>query len=210
MSYVLSITYPEAISMAVEVLKVGGLVVLPTDTVYGVASILDAEAIDHIFVAKQRPPEKAVPVLLSDIHAVEQVATSFPDSARRLAEAFWPGPLTLTLPKRADLPHNLSTLLTVGVRVPDQFTTRALIAAAGGALAVTSANLSDSPPAQTIFEAIDYLSDRVSLYLDGGPCQGGLPSTVVAFEGDDWQIVRPGPISEDMLQEALSSRRRPR
>ncbi|MBN1200775.1 MAG: threonylcarbamoyl-AMP synthase [Anaerolineae bacterium] len=206
MSHVTPIRYPEAVEMAMSALQSGGLIVLPTDTVYGVASLLNEAAIDRIFAAKQRPPDKAVPVLLSDMDDVFRVARTFPKSARRLATAFWPGPLTLLLPKRDALPPNLSTLPTVGVRVPDHADTRRIIAAAGGALAVTSANRSDEPAACTVQAAISYLLDTVALYLDGGACPGGKPSTVVSLEGGAVRVLRAGPISEDALRRALAGR----
>ncbi|MBN1964660.1 MAG: threonylcarbamoyl-AMP synthase [Anaerolineae bacterium] len=205
MTQVIPVAHPDAARLAAEVLRSGGLIVLPTDTVYGIGSLLDAAAIAAIFAAKQRPPDKAVPVLLSDASGVTQVARDFPKPARRLAEVFWPGPLTLTLPRRDDLPSNLSTLPTVGVRVPDHAGTRAIIAAAGGALAVTSANRSDELPACTVQDAMAALGDAVALYLDGGPCPGGVPSTVVVFEGEAWRIARPGPISENVLRGVLGS-----
>ncbi|MBI5960186.1 MAG: threonylcarbamoyl-AMP synthase [Chloroflexi bacterium] len=205
MSRILSAEFPEAAQMAADVLWRAELVVLPTDTVYGVGSIIDEAAIDRLFAAKKRSPERAIPVLLSGEHAVGQVASDFPEPARRLAAAFWPGPLTLALPKRDDLPKNLSGLTTVGVRVPGLDHTRAIIAAAGGALAVSSANRSDQPPACTIQAAIRYLSDTVALYLDGGTCVGGVPSTVVSFENGELVIVRPGPISEAALRAALAN-----
>jgi L-threonylcarbamoyladenylate synthase len=144
-------------------------------------------------------------VLLADVDAVTLVAREFPGPARRLAEAFWPGPLTLVLPKRDDLPANLSQMPTVGVRVPDHAGARAIIAAAGGALAVTSANRSDQPPACSIQEAVAYLADAVAIYLDGGPCQEGVASTVVAFEGDDLRILRGGPLSQATLRAVLEA-----
>jgi L-threonylcarbamoyladenylate synthase len=203
MSRVIAVNYPEAPQMAAEVLRSGALIVMPTDTVYGVASLLDEAAVERIFLAKKRPPDRAIPVLLADQSEVLQVASEFSDSARRLADSFWPGPLTMALPKRDDLPPNLSTLPTVGVRVPGYAPSRAIIAAAGGALAVTSANRSDQPPACTIQACIRYLSDAVGLYLDGGTCPGGVPSTVIAFEGGELRIVRKGPISEEALRAAL-------
>lgn len=204
MSHVISIAYPEAEHMAAEAIRAGDLIVLPTDTVYGVGCALDAQAIDRLYAVKNRPPEKATPVLLADMDAVERVAAGFPPLARQLAEAFWPGPLTLALPRRGDLPANLSALPTVGVRVPDHDRARAIIAAVGGALAVTSANISDQPPACSIYEAIEYLADSVALYLDGGPCSGGVPSTVVSFEGDQLVVLRVGPISEEALRQVLA------
>jgi L-threonylcarbamoyladenylate synthase len=203
MSRIIAVNYAEAPQMAAEMLRAGALIVLPTDTVYGVASLLEEEAIGRIYAAKKRPTDRAIPVLLADQSEVLQVASEFPEAARRLAEAFWPGPLTMVLPKRDDLPPNLSLLPTVGVRVPGYAPSRAIIAAAGGALAVTSANRSDQPPACTIQACIRYLSDAVALYLDGGTCPGGVASTVVAFEDDHLRVVRKGPISEASLLDAL-------
>ena len=104
MSRVITIDYPEALTMAVEVLQAGGLVVLPTDTVYGVGCLLKAPAIDRVFSAKRRTPEKAIPVLLASIDNVHQVVSDFSEPARRLAEAFWPGPLTVIIPASAKVP----------------------------------------------------------------------------------------------------------
>ena len=205
MSKIIPVDYADAAQMAAEVLRRCGLIVLPTDTVYGVGCALDAVAISRIFEAKQRPPERAVPVLLADSESVLLVASAFPEAARRLAAAFWPGPLTLVLPKRDDLPSNLSYLPTIGVRVPDHAGTRAIITAAGGALAVTSANRSDQPPACSIQEAVDYLAEAVALYLDGGISPGGVASTVVTFEADELLILRAGPISEVDLRAALGA-----
>jgi L-threonylcarbamoyladenylate synthase len=204
MAHIIPITFSGAAQMAVEALNRGDLIVLPTDTVYGVGARIEAAAIERIFAAKQRPPDRAVPVLLADADAVPLVASVFPETARQLASAFWPGPLTLALPRRDDLPANLTQLPTVGVRVPDHEQTRAILAAAGGALAVTSANRSDQPPALSIQAAIRYLVDAVALYLDGGASPGGTPSTVVTFDGDDLRVVRSGPITEDQLRAALT------
>jgi len=200
---VLPVDAPGAAAEAADVLRAGGLVVLPTDTVYGVSAAIDEAAIDRIFAAKQRPPERAVPVLLADPGSAHLVTREFSAEAQRLAEAFWPGPLTIVVPRREGLPPNLTQLPTVGVRVPDHAGARAVIAAAGGALAVTSANRSDEPPACTVDDAIAALSDRVALYLDGGPCPGGVPSTVITFEAGALRVVRPGPLSEAMLRAAL-------
>ncbi len=204
MARIVSIDYPEAETLACEVLQRGDLVVLPTDTVYGIGAQIDEAAIARVFNAKRRPQERAIPVLLADADAVPRVASTFPEAARRLAETFWPGPLTIVLPKRDDLPKNLSTLPTVGVRVPAHPRTCAIIAAAGGALAVTSANRSERPAACTIREAIAYFRDEVALYLDGGRCAGGVPSTVVALDaGGAITVLREGPLSAGDLRAAL-------
>jgi L-threonylcarbamoyladenylate synthase len=208
MARIVDIRFPEAVPMALEALHAGKIIVLPTDTVYGVASLINEAAIEHIFAAKQRPPDRAVPVLLSEADAALLVARDFPNMAQRLAAAFWPGPLPLARPKRDDLPANLTQLPTVGGRVPADDLTRGILKAAGGALAVTSANRSDDPPACTIHDAIQALADRVALYLDGGPCPGGVPSTVVTFEGDQPRVLRGGPISESMLYDVLNHQNR--
>lgn len=205
MARIISIYYPEAAEMTVKALNESSLIVLPTDTVYGIGARITTNAIACIFAAKQRPPERAIPVLLSEIDAVTQVAAEFPDPARRLARKFWPGPLTIALPKREGLPSNLTTLPTVGVRVPNHRRTRDILAAAGGALAVTSANHTDNPPACTIMQAIAYFKDRVALYLEGGMCEGGVPSTVVTFDTDGTlKVLREGPITADQLRAALA------
>jgi L-threonylcarbamoyladenylate synthase len=177
---------------------------LPTDTVYGVAADLWQEnAVAALYKAKQRPPDKAIPILLSHFEAIFLVAAEVPETARRLAEAFWPGPLTLTVPKRRLVPEIVSSLPTIGVRIPDHAATRAVIRACGGALAVTSANRSGEAALLTAQEAAAALAD-VSIVVDGGVCPGGIPSTVVDISGDGFTIVREGPISEAQLRKALA------
>ena len=200
----LAIDAPDAIARAAEALHGGRLVVLPTDTVYGVAAHpAHPEAVAALYAAKARPPDKAIPILLADPGDVTRVAQPLSDAARRLAAAFWPGPLTLVVPKRADLPEIVSSLPTVGVRVPDHDATRAVIRAAGGALAVTSANRSGAANPVTVSEAAAQLGEAVALYLDGGVCPGGQPSTVAEVGEAGLVIHRAGPISEAALRAAL-------
>ncbi len=192
----------EARRRAGKILRAGKLVVLPTDTVYGVAAHPRCpEAIVALYAAKNRPQQKAIPILLSDARRAEAVAQPLLPAARKLAAALWPGPLTLVVPKRDDLSPLVSTLTTVGLRVPDHDAARAVIAEAGGALAVTSANLSGKENAVTVEAAIAQLGDAVALYLDGGTCAGGVPSTVVRVDSSGAvEILREGPISEDTLR----------
>lgn len=205
MPRVTSIDYPEAEALTRATLAQGDLIVLPTDTVYGIGTQIMEPAIARIFAVKRRPPDRAVPVLVADADAVSLVATAFPAPLRQLAAAFWPGPLTIVLPKRDDLPSNLSLLPTVGVRVPAHPRACEVIAAAGGALAVTSANFSDQPAACTIQDAIRYFKDNVALYLDGGTCSGGVPSTVVSLGPDGAPVIlREGPIDAATLHAALA------
>jgi L-threonylcarbamoyladenylate synthase len=181
---------------AVEVLRAGGLVAFPTDTVYGVGALaFDAEAVESIYAAKDRPVEKAIPVLIADQTDLEKVTASVPPTAVRLAEAFWPGPLTLVVPKHPDLPHAVSATNTVGVRIPDHEAARALLRLAGP-MAVTSANISGGASPSTSAEVMEQLGGRISLILDGGRTPGGRPSTVVDCSGETPRLIRQGPLSE--------------
>ena len=195
---------PQAPARAAEVIRAGGLVILPTDTVYGVAADLwQPDAVAALYVAKQRSPDRAIPILLAGADDIGAVAADVPELAHRLAAAFWPGALTIAVPKRADLPKIVSSLPTVGVRVPDHDTARAAIRACGGALAVTSANLSDQPSTLTAQDAARALGESVALVLDGGLCPGGVPSTVVDASGGVLRVVRAGPIDEAALRRAV-------
>lgn len=191
---------PQSIQRALEILRAGGLVAFPTDTVYGLGSLaFDQVAIESIYVAKDRPLEKAIPILLADVDQLDLVARDVPELARRLASRFWPGPLTLVVPKRADLPAAVSATSTVGVRVPDNATARTLLRAAGP-MAVTSANLSGRESPRTVSEVIAQLGGRVPLVLDGGETRGGVPSTVAdVASGAEPVILREGPITLDQL-----------
>jgi L-threonylcarbamoyladenylate synthase len=196
--------YPEAPARAAEVIRAGGLVILPTDTVYGVAADLwQAEAVTALYAAKQRPPDRAIPILLADRGDIHLVARAVPGSALRLAEAFWPGPLTIAVPRLERVPRIVSDLPTVGVRIPDHAAARAVIRACGGALAVTSANRSGAANPLTAQQAAGSLGAGIALVLDGGPCPGGVPSTVVDASGGEIRVIRAGPISEAMLRRAL-------
>ncbi len=191
---------PQAIPFALQILRGGGLVAFPTDTVYGVGSLVfDQIAIESIYVAKDRPLEKAIPVLIGDLNDLEKVAAEIPELARRLAARFWPGPLTIILPKRADLPPAVSSTNTVGVRVPDHPVARALLRAAGP-MAVTSANLSGRESPRTAAEVMAQLGGRIPLILDGGETPGGVPSTVVDVSGAELVILRVGPITMEQIK----------
>lgn len=193
------------VPLAHQALKEGKLVVLPTDTVYGLAASARSEAaIDRLYAAKGRPDDKPIPLLLSDPDRMSVVCSTIPDAARCLAEHFWPGPLTIVLPKAEHLPPNLTTLPTVGVRVPDHDLTRAVIRAMGGALAVTSANLSGGANPLAVVEAFKQLGQSVIYYMDDGPAPGGVPSTVAAFDADGaLRVLREGPITELELRAVI-------
>ncbi len=194
---------PSAVRHAADVLRNGGLVAFPTDTVYGLATLpFHHEMVERLYVVKGRSHTKAVAVLLSRASELKKVATRPGKIARRLAEVFWPGPLTLVVPKHPRLPDILSQAPTVGVRVPDHPLALALLRETGP-LAVTSANVSGGPNTQSAQEVSTQLNGRVHLILDGGRSPGGIPSTVVDCTTDKPVILRPGPISEEELLAAL-------
>lgn len=190
---------------AVGLLRAGRIVAVPTDTVYGIAAdIALSDAIERLFAAKGRPPEKAVALLLSDAGQADVLGVAGP-AARVLAERFWPGGLTLVLPRRPDarLPDVLAAgAPTVGVRVPDHPAPRAL-AAALGPLPTTSANLSGEPDARDAAEVAATLGAAVALVLDGGPIHGGPGSTVVDCTGERPAILRAGAIPPAAIAAAL-------
>jgi L-threonylcarbamoyladenylate synthase len=192
---------------AVELLRSGRIVAVPTDTVYGIAADLALpDAIERLFAAKQRPPEKAVAVLLADAAQAWTLGIPSP-AARALADAFWPGGLTLVLTVQPGvrLPDVLAAgTPTIGVRVPDHPAPRAL-ASALGPLPTTSANLSGQPDARDAHEVAAMLGDALALVLDGGPIRGGPASTVVDCTSDVPRILRPGAIDPARLAAILDT-----
>jgi L-threonylcarbamoyladenylate synthase len=190
---------------AIEVLRAGGIVAMPTDTVYGVGVALEAPGgLQRLFAAKDRPLDRAIVLLVSDIAQAASVGAMSP-AARVLAERFWPGGLTLVLARApgADLPAALTVgATTIGVRIPDHDCPRAL-ARALGPLPVTSANLSGQPDARDASDVLAQLGSRIDLVLDGGPARGGIPSTVVDCSGELPRILRVGAIDRPDLDAAL-------
>ena len=186
---------------AIATLRRGGIVAMPTDTVYGVGVGLDAEdGLPRLFAAKDRPLDRAIVLLVADLAQVETVGVVTP-VARALAERFWPGGLTLVLAQRpgAGLPAALTAgSSTIGLRVPDHDCPRAL-ARELGPLPVTSANISGRDPATTADEVMAQLGERIDLVLDGGPARGGVPSTVVDCSGEEPRVLRAGAIGVDAI-----------
>lgn len=190
---------PDAIHTALEVLGSGGLVAFPTDTVYGVGALaFNDNAVRSIYIAKDRPIEKAIPVLIADAEDMEKVGMDIPTIAFRLAARFFPGPLTCLIPKKPALPESVSSTSTVGVRVPDHEIARAILRAAGP-MAVTSANISGQPSPSTAVEVFAQLNGRIPLIIDGDKTPGGVPSTVVDCSSSEIKILREGPISENEI-----------
>jgi L-threonylcarbamoyladenylate synthase len=191
---------------AVAVLRAGGLVAMPTDTVYGVGVALGADdGLARLFAAKNRPLDKAIVLLVAD---AEQAATVgiFTSAARILADHFWPGGLTLVLAQASDaaIPPELSAgAATIGVRVPDHESPRAL-ASELGPLPVTSANLSGQPDARDASDVIAQLGGLLDLVLDGGQARGGIPSTVVDCSTDLARVIRAGAVAPADIDEVLA------
>jgi L-threonylcarbamoyladenylate synthase len=195
---------PGALQQAAQVLAGGGLVAFPTDTLYGLGACATLPAsIERLFTAKDRPRDRSIPILIGSLDQLERVAVDVPEAVRRLALAFWPGPLTLVVPRREDLPDILGPTPTVGVRVPNHPVALGLLQLAGP-LAVTSANLSGAEGCTTADQVEQALSGRVELILDGGRCPGGVASTVAAFDGGNVRILREGPISREAVLAVLA------
>ena len=191
---------------AIAVLRDGGIVALPTDTVYGIAVALDtAGGIERLFHVKQRPPDKGIALLLASEAQAASIGVIGP-AAAALAGACWPGGLTLVVPRRADVavPEALTGgASTIGLRVADHPAPRAL-AAAVGPLPTTSANVSGRLEAGDAAGILDQLGDGIDLVLDGGPAHGGPASTVVDCSGERPRVVRVGAFPERRIAEILA------
>ncbi|HEU0236985.1 MAG TPA: L-threonylcarbamoyladenylate synthase [Candidatus Limnocylindrales bacterium] len=192
---------------AVAVLRSGGVVALPTDTVYGIAvDLATPGGVERLFAAKRRPPDKGIMLLLSDASQADEVGV-VGVAARALATAFWPGGLTLVVPRRPDveLPAALTAgTPTVGLRLPDHAAPRAL-AAAVGPIPTTSANRSGQPEGRDAVDIVDQIGDAIDLVLDGGAAHGGPASTVVDCTGDRPRILRAGAVAPDAVAAVLGA-----
>lgn len=195
-----------AIECAAELIRAGEVVGFPTETVYGLgANALDGKAVLKIFAAKGRPADNPLIVHISALDEIAPlISGELPESARRLAAAYWPGPMTLILKKSALIPDEVSAGLdTVGIRMPSNPVARALIKASGCPIAAPSANRSGRPSptcAQDVFEDMD---GRVPMILDGGECDIGLESTVISLTDERARILRPGGITPEMIERVL-------
>ncbi|GAB2666615.1 L-threonylcarbamoyladenylate synthase [Kribbella swartbergensis] len=181
---------------AVDAIEAGDLVVLPTDTMYGIAAdAFKADAVQRLLDAKGRGRDMPPPVLISVVESLDALATDIPEAGRKLCQEFWPGPLTVICHAQTSLMWDLGeTQGTVALRVPDHENTRELLSRTGP-LAVSSANLSGRPAALDVYDAEEQLKDAVAVYLDGGPATGGQPSTIVDLTGDTPHVVRLGALS---------------
>ena len=193
------------IARAAALLRGGELVAIPTETVYGLAAnALDGDAVARIFLAKGRPQDNPLIVHIAGLDQWDPLVAGVPPAARRLAERFWPGPLTVILPKSDLIPPQVSAgLPTVAVRFPDHPVAQAVIRQAGVPLAAPSANLSGGPSPTCFAHVAADMHGRVAALLDGGPCGVGVESTVVSLAGERPRLLRPGGITPSQLESAL-------
>lgn len=196
---------PKDLDRAIEILKSGGLVAFPTETVYGLgADALNPAAAKKIYEAKGRPSDNPLIVHIADVRDMELLATDIPEAAYRLAEVFWPGPLTMILKKKDCVPHGTTGGLdTVAIRLPADKLARTLIARSGIYIAAPSANLSGKPSPTTAAHVIEDLSGKIDMIIDGGRSTLGLESTIIDLSGGEPMILRPGCITKEMIENVL-------
>ena len=196
----------EALRHAVDVLRRGGLVAYPTDTVYGLAAVpTDDAAVEKLFAAKERRPDQSTPLLIASPRDLALVAAGVPAMAQNLIRDFWPGGLTIVLRKAPGFHSKALSGHTVGVRVPDHDVPRELVRLLGSPITGTSANIAGGPEPLTADDVRSQLGDRVDYVIDGGRCPGGTPSTVVDCTTESPRILRAGAISREELVRAAGT-----
>lgn len=188
-----------------QIIKNGGIVVFPTETVYGIGTNgLNEEAISRLYEVKQRPTNKPISLLVSSIDMAEMVAKDITDMEYKLMEKFFPGPLTIILKKKNIVPDNLTNNTdTVGIRMPDNIIAKKLIEYANVPIATPSANISGKPSGTNIENIMEDFKDKVDYYIDGGQSKLGIGSTIVKIENDYPLILREGSISKEQIFECL-------
>jgi len=193
------------LTYAVETLKNGGLVGVPTETVYGLAGNgLDASAVSMIYEVKGRPAVKPLSLLVADIDVAATVCTEIPEDAKKLTEAFWPGPLTIVLPCRDTVPSIVTAGgNTIGVRCPDHPKTLELLRLAGVPAACPSANISDMPSPKSAEDVLGYFDGKIPCVIDGGMCILGVESTIVSLVEKPYRILRQGALAEEDIKRVL-------
>lgn len=201
----LSPTAPDTVMIAAQIIRSGGLLGIPTETVYGLgANGLDPEAVKKIFDAKGRPQDNPLILHVSGKEQVSSFCRDIPAVAYQLMDAFWPGPLTLVLPVRDNVPKaTTANLSTVAIRCPDNALTRSIIQTAGVPIAAPSANISGKPSPTTAQHVLHDMDGKIEAIVDGGPCSVGLESTIVDVTGDRPRLLRPGGITPEILMEYL-------
>ena len=201
----LSAADPAAAPTAAHILRMGQLVAIPTETVYGLgANGLDEEAVARIFEAKGRPQDNPLILHISDASQMELFCRDIPVSAYKLAEAFWPGPLTMVLPARDIVPRRTTGGLdTVAARCPDHWVTREIIRLSGVPVAAPSANISGKPSTTTAQHVLHDHDGKIAAVVDGGPCRVGVESTIVDLTEERPRLLRPGGITPEQLKAVL-------
>jgi L-threonylcarbamoyladenylate synthase len=194
------------VGQAVSVLRDGGVIAMPTDTLYALTVAADdASAVRRVFEIKRREQGRPLPLFVSGVEMAERIAV-LNEAARRLAERFWPGQLTIVVPKRQDYESEaLAGAQTVGLRLPDHAVARAVLQALDRPVTGTSANLSGGPDPVSADDVRGQLGSRIDLILDAGPCDRGVASTVVDCTGAEPVILRRGAITEDRINAALGN-----
>ena len=194
------------IEEGISILREGGIVAFPTDTVYGLgAAVSNPEAVAMVYVVKGRPRDMALPLLLADISQISEVAGSVTAVAWRLAEKFLPGALTLVLPRSKSVPDIVAAGgMTVAVRAPNHPVPVALVLGLGAPIVGTSANLSGKPSALTAGEVYAQFGDKIDLVIDGGRCPGGKESTIVDVTGEAPLVLREGAITIEELKKVCA------
>ena len=202
---IISAAAPDCAQQAASIIKDGGLVALPTETVYGLgANGLDPEAVAKIFQVKGRPQDNPLILHVADPAQMDSLCHHIPESAYRLAEKFWPGPLTMVLPARDLIPKcTTAGLPTVAVRCPDSEITRKIIALAGVPVAAPSANISGKPSTTTAQHVFDDHNGKIPMIVDDGPCRVGVESTIVDLTEQRPRLLRPGGITPEQLLDVL-------
>ena len=201
----LSADAPETPEIAAKIIQKGGLVAIPTETVYGLgANGLDENAVLKIFEAKGRPQDNPLILHVAEPKEMERFCHDIPKAAYLLAEKFWPGPLTMVLPARDTVPKRTTAgLSTVAVRCPDSAVTRKIIALAGVPIAAPSANISGKPSTTTAQHVRHDHDGKIDAIVDGGPCRVGVESTIVDLTEDRPRLLRPGGVTPEQLLEVL-------
>ena len=189
------------IQAAARLLAAGGIVAFPTETVYGLGACFDQpSAVRKIYIAKGRPPDNPLIAHISEYSQLQRLVTAWPPLAERLAKSFWPGPLTMVLPKTPAVPVEVTAGLdTIAVRMPDHPLALALITATGTPLVAPSANRSGRPSPTSAIHVAEDLGQHIDAVLDGGPCEVGLESTVVGIGPEGVVILRPGAVTREMI-----------
>jgi len=192
----------DILSLAVELLQNGGIIAYPTETFYGIGAKFDSDdALKKIYGIKQRPQDKAMPLIIGERDLLPVIAVGVSITASALMDKFWPGPLTLIIPARENVSEYITAgTYTVAVRIPGESFALRLAQTAHFPITATSANLSGLPPARDIKTVLRYFGDRIDLIIDAGPTPGGLPSTIVDARGSALKILREGVIVRKILE----------